>query len=181
MTEATIARGEVLGLVGSPARGKSVISLAITAASPRPKRREVDSSDGVTAQDLLALTPGNAKSARVQNFDDLQEPMTALNEMMPSASRSQRGRSQRRLESRGVEPSVASREAAIAVRCRSATIRISFRGNAPAVFHGNRELARTPIADEPTTTDVLFRRRFSICYLSAPEIRPAAHISTILR
>ena len=78
----TIAQGEVLGLVGESGSGKSAISLAILRLLDR--RAHVTGKILLDGVDLLALPEAAMRARRGRDIAMIfQEPMTALNPVMP--------------------------------------------------------------------------------------------------
>jgi peptide/nickel transport system ATP-binding protein len=82
----TLAPGEVLGLVGESGSGKSITSLAIMGLLP-PEARvsgEIFFSNGSGSHDLLHLPAEKMRRLRGSQIAMIfQEPMTALNPVMP--------------------------------------------------------------------------------------------------
>jgi peptide/nickel transport system ATP-binding protein len=83
----SIAPGETLGLVGESGSGKSATSLALLRLLPPSAtisgNIQLTSGDG-TPQDLLHLSPDAMRSHRGRSLAMIfQEPMTALNPVMP--------------------------------------------------------------------------------------------------
>ncbi len=77
-----VAQGEVLGLVGESGSGKSLTSLSILRLLDAAAR--VEGSIRFKGQDLLALQPEQMRPYRGSKIAMIfQEPMTALNPVMP--------------------------------------------------------------------------------------------------
>ena len=82
----TLERGEVLGLVGESGSGKSVTSLAILGLLGPAAR--VEGSIRWQGQELLGLTNRELRAIRGREIAMVfQEPMTALNPVMPIGDR----------------------------------------------------------------------------------------------
>lgn len=80
----SIAPGETLGLVGESGCGKSVTTLAVVGLVPSPPGRVVAGEVRFLGADLLQADPETLRRIRGREIGMIfQEPMTALNPVMP--------------------------------------------------------------------------------------------------
>ena len=87
----SVRRGETLAIVGESGCGKSVTALSIMRLVPDPPGRIVGGTVCSKARDLLALDEDEMREIRGNRISMIfQEPMTSLNPVMRSATRSPR-------------------------------------------------------------------------------------------
>lgn len=153
-----IARGESLGLVGESGSGKSVTALAVMRLLDGSA--QVEGAIRFDGADLLSLAPESMRRLRGRDIAMIfQEPMTALNPVMPIGEQvSEAVRAHHREYSRRQV-----REAAIEAMAAVALPDVARRyGDYPHQFSGGQRqrimiamaIANRPrllIADEPTT------------------------------
>jgi peptide/nickel transport system ATP-binding protein len=79
----SLARGEILGVVGESGCGKSVAALSILGLVPTPPGRIVGGSIRLAGRELVGLPEANMRGVRGNDISVIfQEPMTSLNPVM---------------------------------------------------------------------------------------------------
>ena len=79
-----VAAGETLGIVGESGCGKTMLALSLIGMAPRPPAEVVAGAAQFRGEDLLALPVRTLREIRGRDIGMIfQEPMTALNPVMP--------------------------------------------------------------------------------------------------